>query len=131
MFISGGFIVLLAVVTLGLTVISPMLQYHGWKSTSGTIVRTVTDPPLKKRLLPTAFHFIVTSTFTYSVGGVQYQVEQTNFPRHPQFFDKWDSKVKYLEKDAQSILSAYPAGKTVDVYYDPKKPNAAVIEKAE
>jgi Protein of unknown function (DUF3592) len=56
--------------------------------------------------------------YRYQVGSAEYSGSRLSFGRdHLAVRDAW-----------QKVLDAYPAGKTVDVYYDPKDPSFAILE---
>ena len=56
--------------------------------------------------------------YRYRVGSAEYSGSRLSFGRdHLAVRDAW-----------QKVLDAYPVGKTVDVYYDPKDPSLAILE---
>jgi hypothetical protein len=56
--------------------------------------------------------------YKYHVGNIDYEGSQRSFNRvHLAVEDAW-----------QRVIDAYPVGKAVDVYYDPKNPGFAVLE---
>ena len=56
--------------------------------------------------------------YRYQVGSAEYSGSRLSFGRdHLAVRDAW-----------QKVLDTYPAGKTVDVYYDPKDPSFAILE---
>jgi hypothetical protein len=56
--------------------------------------------------------------YRYQVGSAEYSGSRFSFGRdHLAVQDAW-----------QKVLDAYPVGKTVDVYYDPRDPGFAILE---
>lgn len=55
--------------------------------------------------------------YSYSVDGAPYSGAKVSF-------GEYGGK----EKDARQIVKRFPKGKSVDVYYDPEKPEMAVLE---
>lgn len=56
--------------------------------------------------------------YRYKVGSVEYSGSRLSFGRtHLAVQDAW-----------QKVIDAYPAGKSVDVFYDPKDPSFAILE---
>jgi Protein of unknown function (DUF3592) len=85
-----------------------------WRSTDGTIIRS------DKTITCHNFQKIekVTIRYTYFVG-CRYESETV----------KIGGFIHARKRDENALLSEYPVGRTVQVYYDPYKPQVACLEK--
>jgi hypothetical protein len=94
-------------------------QSFDWRSTTGTVrASEVIERPTPTRRLVT---FEPRVTYGYRVGETEYESDRIGFGDH----------FVTSRADAEAIVARYPAGATVEVFYDPERPRAAVLEPAE
>ena len=93
-----------------------------WPSVEGKIiaasVKTQTATPSGGRTRATSRTYKANVSYEYSVGGTRYSSDKVSFGEYG------DSDPEH----ARGIVGRYPAGKTVQVYYNPEKPDVAVLE---
>ncbi len=101
----------LALTLRGWKVLQQSKKAKTWPKTEGRIVSAAMPASEFEELVP----MIV---FTYSIDGVEYNVSQ-------------DFRGVSLTQDlCRDYVEKYPAGKTVDVYYNPRKTSQATLEPA-
>jgi hypothetical protein len=96
-------------------------QSEHWLTTSGKVVSSELDSQANtddEGYSPTTY--IARVCFAYEISGVSYQGDCINF--------NYGMRTSNL-RIQQSIVEQYPEGSTVTVYYDPEKPNEAVLER--
>lgn len=93
-------------------------QFHSahWPSTTGVILETNLGLDGYHKGMPRYFPEL---KYSYNVEAQAYTGTRIDFLRQYQ---------QYPPDVAMSWLLAYPPGQTVTVYYDPQKPNTAVLE---
>lgn len=93
---------------------------EGWPTSQGTILKswiresTTTDDDGS-----TSSHYYPEVRYVYQVMGVEYQGDKLTF----------GPKSGGAQSKAARIVSNYPKGVNVTVYYDPAKPSNAVLER--
>lgn len=86
-----------------------------WPHVQGKIIESRVQREQHLRTGPSFKPFVV---YRYEVGGRQYTADRIS---HQDFGDRDESA-------ARSICDPYPPGASVDVFYDPKSPQAGVLE---
>jgi len=101
-----------------------MWQCHDWPSVSGTIVssgiRETTE--WKRKGIKTGRDrtlYLPNVLYNYEVQGNKYRSYRVFFEGAEDYFDPGN---------AREIVSRYPSGKKVSVYYNPENPQFAVLE---
>lgn len=89
-----------------------------WPETSGTIITSEVDREYGDDSDATYSAGIV---YTYEVDGKSYKGNRIAYA----------SNGYSSAADAQVVCDRFPVGATVPVYYDPAKPNKAVLERSE
>lgn len=93
---------------------------EGWPASQGTILESwVRESTTTDDDGSTSSHYYPEVLYTYQVMGVEYQGDKLTF----------GPKSGGAQSKATRIVSNYPKGANVTVYYDPAKPSNAVLER--
>ena len=93
---------------------------EGWPASQGTILESwVRESTTTDDDGSTSSHYYPEVRYAYQVMGVEYQGDKLTF----------GPKSGGAQSKAARIVSNYPKGVTVTVYYDPQKPSNAVLER--
>ncbi len=107
----------IGLVVLGLFTLRESRRSRGWQATSGRVVSSNVNDFVAKDGTHSYRPMVV---FAYSVGALRLMSNRISF-RSLSTPDRAAAE-RYVQK--------YPAGKTVELYYDPQEPDRAVLEPA-
>lgn len=116
-----GFLALLGVALLVATQVQVRSEQASfdWSRAEGKIEASeVIERPTPTRRLVT---FEPRVTYSYRVGETEHRSERIGFGDH----------FVTSRAEAEAIIATYPIGRVVEVYYDPARPEAAILEPAE
>ena len=108
------------VVTLGIGFASTLEAWHSrsWPTVEGLVTLSQVDSYLSESDSGTTQMYHAQVNFTYTVGGRTYFSDLVNLGDYS----------TSVQANAEKVAARYPAGATVQVYYDPGKPETAVLE---
>ena len=93
---------------------------EGWPASQGTILESwVRESTTTDDDGSTSSHYYPEVRYAYQVVGVEYQGDKLTF----------GPKSGSAQSKAAQVVSNYPKGATVTVYYDPQKPSTSVLER--
>ena len=96
-------------------------QSQHWNSTVAKIISSDLDAQIStdnEGYQTTTY--LAKINFSYEVDGITYESDRINFD--------YGMRTSNLRKQ-QSVVEQYPEGSTIPVFYDPKDPSQAVLEK--
>lgn len=91
----------------------------GWPSVSGTVVVSEVDKTTQTTNSNVKWVFNPILKYEYKVDGIAYSGERIRFTSFSLSYKK--------EIKAKRVISAYPVGKSVPVFYNPKNPSDSVL----
>jgi len=112
----------IAVTTWGWNVLGNAKASTSWPSVEGKVVSSEVERERTSRRSGgrrrTSTTYEAAIHYRYTVNGTEYSSDRVSFGEYS----------SSNRAHAQGIVSRYPAGKTVQVYYDPNDPEVAVLE---
>jgi len=92
----------------------------GWPTTTGTVLESdIHDSVWLQRKKAAEPHYQPTVEYVYTVDGTEYKNDRVSFTEHSGSTERsW----------AEDIVTRFPAGAEVTVYYKPGDPSAAVLD---
>ncbi|HOV91443.1 MAG TPA: DUF3592 domain-containing protein [Syntrophorhabdaceae bacterium] len=115
LFVLGGLVVLVY----GISLIYEAISSYTWPVCKGKIITS--EVSLRKNIKGGSIDKTYTAHVIY-----EYNVNDILFTNDRIFWGQYNSGIKSL---MQNIVDKYPVGKEVSVYYDPRKPKNAVLER--
>ncbi len=106
----------IGLVVLGLFTLRERSRSRGWERTPGRVVSSSVNDFVAKDGAHTYRPMVV---FSYSVGALRLMSNRLSFR----------SLSTSNRGDVETLIARYPAGKHVQVYYDPQEPDRAVLER--
>jgi hypothetical protein len=88
-----------------------------WPTASGTVTGSGLDKQTDSEGGPT---YAAVVRYTYAVGGKEYRGDRLG----------WGGRNYTTHEKATAVAARYPVGQAVQVYYDPQRPETALLEPA-
>jgi len=110
----------ICLLVLGIVIRNKLVDSESWPKTTGLIVKSSVEPGFSRVGAKNNYMYVVRPkvTYEYEVHGKNYSSSQLALVEH-------DSA---NEKLARGKAEKYPLGQHVEVYYNPRKPEFAVLE---
>lgn len=100
----------------GMFILTRAKRSATWPSTKAMMERSALKALRKTQIIP---RYVADVSYTFTVDGKRYRGDVVAFGMNYFFANR---------TIAQVLIERYPAGKSVDVYYDPKQPDICTLE---
>ena len=100
---------------------------HEWPTTVGTITESHVRSLYRPQNDDAVFSFIPHVRYEYSVDGKTYTGDRITYYGHPVITASLSHSYKSAYDETKQIVSQYPKGQSVKVYYYPTEPSLAIL----